>query len=236
MTSATFRHPGPLAIQVAQVDQMSGGRVEFGLGAGWYQAEHDAYGIPFPDTHMRFDILEEQLAIITGLWQTPLGDHFSHIGKHYTLTDSPALPKPVQQPGPPVLVGGKGARRTPALAAEYADEFNTPFLSYEEARDQFARTRTACEQIGRDPDDLVYSNALRLCVGRTDAEVRRRASAANRTLDDLHVNGLVGTPNEVVDQIGRYTELGSQRLDLQTLDVVDLDHIELVASEVMPQV
>jgi F420-dependent oxidoreductase-like protein len=236
MTSATFRHPGPLAIQVAQVDQMSGGRVEFGLGAGWYEAEHTAYGIPFPDVHERFDILEEQLAIITGLWETAEGDHFSHIGKHYTLTDSPALPQTVQQPRPPVLVGGKGTRRTPALAAEFADEFNLPFVSLAETRGLFDRTRTACERIGRDPDELVYSNALRLCCGVDDAEVRRRAAAANRDLEGLHVNGVVGTPDQVVDQIGRFAEAGTQRIYLQTLDVVDIDHIELVASEVLRQV
>ncbi len=236
MTSATFRHPGPLAIQVAQVDQMSGGRVEFGLGAGWYEAEHTAYGIPFPDLHERFDILEEQLAIITGLWETAEGDRFSHIGKHYTLTDSPALPQTVQQPRPPVLVGGKGTRRTPALAAEFADEFNLPFVSLAETRGLFDRTRTACERIGRDPDELVYSNALRLCCGVDDAEVRRRAAAANRDLEGMRVNGVVGTPDQVVDQIGRFAEAGTQRIYLQTLDVVDIDHIELVASEVLRQV
>ena len=235
MTSATFRHPGPLAIQVAQVDHMSGGRVEFGLGAGWYEAEHTAYGIPFPNIHARFDMLEEQLAIVTGLWETPPGELFSHVGKHYTLTDSPALPKTVQKPRPPVLVGGKGTRRTPALAAAFADEFNLPFVSLAETTALFDRARTACERIGRDPDDLVYSNALRLCCGVDDAEVRRRARAGNRDMAGLRENGLVGTPAELVDQIGRFAEAGSQRLYLQTLDVVDLDHLELVAHEVMRQ-
>ncbi len=235
MTSATFRHPGPLAIQVAQVDQMSGGRVEFGLGAGWYEAEHTAYGIAFPNTHERFDILEEQLSIITGLWETPLGEKFSHVGKHYTLTDSPALPKALQTPRPPVLVGGKGTRRTPALAAEFADEFNLPFVSLEQTRPLFDGARTACKRIGRNPDELVYSNALRLCCGVDDAQVRQRARDARRDMDGLQVNGLVGTPAQVVDRIGRFAEAGSQRLYLQTLDVVDLDHIELVANEVMRQ-
>src|SRR6188472_2383486 len=151
MTAATFRHPGPLAIQVAQVDQMSGGRVEFGIGAGWFAQEHAAYGIPFPDTRERFDRFEEQLAVITGLWATAEGDRFSHAGEHYTVTDSPALPKPVQQPRPPVLVGGKGKKRTPALAARYADEFNLPFVSEEVTSAQFGRVRKACAEIGRDP-------------------------------------------------------------------------------------
>jgi F420-dependent oxidoreductase-like protein len=236
MTSATFRHPGPLAIQVAQVDQMSGGRVELGIGAGWYEGEHTAYGIPFPDTKERFDIFEEQLAVITGLWETAPGDHFSHSGQHYTLTDSPALPKPVQQPRPPVLVGGKGKRRTPALAARYADEFNLPFVNLEVTSEQFGRVRTACEDIGRDPDALTYSNALVLCCGATEADVRRRAEAIGQDVDDLRATGLAGTPAEVVDRIGQYAERGAQRMYLQTLDLEDLDHLELVASEVMPQV
>jgi F420-dependent oxidoreductase-like protein len=236
MTSATFRHPGPLAIQVAQVDQMSGGRVELGIGAGWYEGEHTAYGIPFPDTKERFDIFEEQLAVITGLWETAPGDHFSHAGQHYTLTDSPALPKPVQQPRPPVLIGGKGKRRTPALAARYADEFNLPFVDLEFTSEQFGRVRTACEDIGRDPDALTYSNALVLCCGATEADVRRRADAIGQDVDDLRATGLAGTPAEVVDRIGQYAERGAQRMYLQTLDLEDLDHLELVASEVMPQV
>jgi alkanesulfonate monooxygenase len=235
MTSATFRHPGPLAIQVAQVDQMSGGRVELGIGAGWFEAEHQAYGIPFPDTVERFDVLEEQLAVITGLWGTAPGDRFSHAGEHYTVTDSPALPKPVQQPRPPVLIGGKGKRRTPALAARYADEFNLPFVSLEVTSAQFGRVRKACEDIGRDPDELVYSNALVLCVGADEAEVRRRAAAIGRDVDDLRDHGVAGTPGEVVDRIGRFAELGAQRIYLQTLDLDDLDHLALVAHEVAPQ-
>ena len=235
MTSVTFRHPGPLAIQVAQVDQMSGGRIELGLGAGWYEAEHSAYGIPFPDTPRRFDILEEQLAVITGMWATAEGEYFSHAGEHYTLTDSPALPKPVQRPRPPVLVGGKGKRRTPALAAEFADEFNLPFVSLEVTSAQLGRVRKACEDIGRDPDDLRYSNALVLCCGATEADVRRRAEAIGRDVDDLRATGLVGTPAEVVHRIGQFAELGSQRIYLQTLDLDDLDLVELVANEVMSQ-
>jgi len=237
MTSATFRFPGPLAIQVAQVDEMSGGRVELGLGAGWFEQEHLAYAIPFPDTPERFDRFEEQLAVITGLWATPEGDTFSHAGQHYSLTDSPALPKPAQRPGPPVIIGGKGKRRTPALAARYAAEFNLPFVSQEVTGAQIGRVRKACEDVGRDPEELVYSNALVLCCGADDAEVRRRADAIGRDVDDLRAEQhLVGTPAEIVDLIGQFAELGSQRFYLQTLDVDDLDHLELVASEVMPQV
>src|SRR5947199_4930860 len=149
VTSATFRHPGPLAISVAQVDVMSGGRIELGLGAGWFEAEHRAYGIPFPPTRERFDRLEEQLAIVTGLWTTPPGGHFDFHGTHYTVENSPALPKPVQSPKPPVIIGGHGAKRTPALAAKYADEFNVPFGSLEATRQMYERVAAACEAAGR---------------------------------------------------------------------------------------
>jgi F420-dependent oxidoreductase-like protein len=235
MTSATFRHPGPLAISVAQVDQMSGGRVELGIGAGWFEAEHSAYGIPFPGTGERFDRLEESLAVITGLWSTPVGKRFSFEGEHYRLSDSPALPKPVQSPRPPVLVGGKGRRRTPALAARYADEFNVPFEGLDETATIFGRVREACQSEGRDASSLVYSNALVLCCGVDEAELSRRAKAIGREVAELRENGLAGTPEEVVDKIGRYAEVGSQRIYLQVLDLADLDHLELVAERVLPQ-
>ncbi|MET8546114.1 LLM class F420-dependent oxidoreductase [Kitasatospora sp. NPDC004799] len=232
MTAATFRLPGVTAIQVAQVDAMSGGRVEFGLGAGWYEAEHAAYGIPFPKE--KFGRLEEQLAIITGLWNTALGDTFDFAGEYYTLTDSPALPKPAQE-RIPVLVGGLGPKRTPALAARFADEFNLPFASVEDTAAQFARVRAAVEQAGRSADELVHSNALVACVGRDDAEVARRAAAIGREVDELKQNGLAGTPDEVVEKIGRYAAVGSERIYLQILDLDDLDHLELIASRVAPQ-
>ena len=146
VSSATFRYPGPLAIAVAQADDMSGGRVELGLGAGWFEAEHAAYGIPFPATGERFDRLEEQLAVITGLWDTPVGTTFSFDGRYYPVTDSPGLPKPVQRPHPPIVVGGHGPRRTPRLAARYADEFNVGFSSVAETGAQFGRVREACQR------------------------------------------------------------------------------------------
>lgn len=235
MTSATFRHPGVLAIQVAQVDQMSRGRVELGLGAGWFEAEHSAYGIPFPDTGERFDRLEEQLAIITGLWATPMGETFTHVGRHHQLTDSPALPKP-DQARPPVIIGGTGLRRTPALAARYADEFNLPFVDLATTRSQFVNVRRACEAIGRDPESMTWSNALVVCCGQDEPEVRRRADAIGREVDELRSNGLAGSPDEVVDAIGRYAEAGAERIYLQVLDLSDLDHLELIAERVLPQV
>jgi F420-dependent oxidoreductase-like protein len=235
MTSATFRLPGPLAITVANVDQMSGGRVELGIGAGWFEAEHTAYGIPFPGTAERFDRFEEQLAVITGLWATPAGERFGFEGEHYRLAGSPALPKPVQGK-PPVLVGGLGKRRTPQLAARYADEFNLPFVDEQTTAAQFARVREACAAQQRDPGSLTLSNALVLCAGADEAEVARRAAAIGREPGELRANGLAGTPAEVVDKIGRYAELGAQRIYLQVLDLADLDQLRLVAAEVMPQV
>ncbi|MEU3839696.1 LLM class F420-dependent oxidoreductase [Streptomyces sp. NPDC028635] len=232
MTAATFRLPGVLAIQVAQVDQMSGGRVELGLGAGWFEEEHTAYGIPFPKE--KFGRLEEQLEIVTGLWETPQGATFDFHGTHYDLTGSPALPKPAQEKIP-VLVGGLGATRTPRLAARFADEFNVPFASVEDSERQFGRVRAAAEAIGRKADDLVYSNALVVCVGRDDAEVARRAAAIGREVDELKANGLAGTPAEVVDKIGRYAEIGASRVYLQVLDLDDLDHLELISSQVQSQ-
>ncbi|MER7703986.1 LLM class F420-dependent oxidoreductase [Kitasatospora sp. NPDC097605] len=232
MSAATFRLPGVLAIQVAQVDAMSGGRIEFGLGAGWFEQEHTAYGIPFPKE--RFGRLEEQLEIITGLWSTALGETFDFEGTYYRLSESPALPKPAQA-RIPVLVGGRGPTRTPALAARFADEFNLPFESVEDTAAQFGRVREAAERHGRRADDLVYSAALVVCAGRDDAEVARRAAAIGREVDVLKATGLAGTPDEVVEKIGRYAAAGSQRIYLQVLDLDDLDHLELIASRIAPQ-
>jgi len=233
MTSATFRLPGPLAISVANVDQMSGGRVELGIGAGWYEAEHTKYGIPFPGTRERFDRLEDNLAIITGLWASEGG--FSHDGHYYQVTDSPGLPKPTQAK-PPILIGGKGKTRTPALAAAYADEFNLPFVPLEQGLEQNERVRRACEAVGRDPSSMVFSSALVLCVGADEAEVTRRAKAIGHDEAELRADHLAGTVEEVVDKIGRYAESGQTRLYLQTLDLQDLDHLRLVAADVMPKV
>ncbi|MFF4497728.1 LLM class F420-dependent oxidoreductase [Streptomyces sp. NPDC001272] len=232
MTAGTFRLPGVLAIQVAQVDQMSGGRVELGLGAGWFEEEHKAYGIPFPAERMAR--LEEQLAVITGLWATEPGATFDFRGTHYQVEKSPALPKPAQAKVP-VLIGGHGARRTPRLAAKYADEFNMPFASVEDSRRQFARVREAAIEAGREPEEIVYSNALVVCVGKDDAEVARRAAAIGREVDELKANGLAGSPAEVVDKLGTYAAIGSSRVYLQVLDLDDLDHLELIAGKVMPQ-
>lgn len=236
VTAATFRHPGPLAIEVAQVDQMSGGRVEFGIGAGWYEAEHTAYGIPFPPLGERFERFAEQLEIVTGLWRTRAGERFSFQGKHYQLTDSPALPKPAQTPKPPVIVGGLGPRRTPALAARFADEFNIAFADIDAATAQFARVDEACRAIGRDATTMRRSVAKVVCVGKDDAEVARRAAAIGREPEELRANGFAGTTAEVVDKLGEWRRrTGVRTAYLQLLDLSDLDQIELIAGEVAPQ-
>lgn len=235
VTAATFRLPGPLAIAVAQVDQMSGGRVELGLGTGWNEAEHTAYGIPFPAVGERFDRLEEQLTIITGLWTTPVGETFSYAGSHYQLTDSPALPKPVQSPRPPVIVGGWGKTRTPELAARFADEFNAPFHSVDDFAAQVQAVTTACERAGRDPADLTWSAAVQTCVGADEAELARRAKAMGKDPAALRAGpAAAGTVGEVVDKLGAFVEAGAQRLYLQILDLSDLDHLRLLAADVAP--
>ncbi|MGH8960982.1 MAG: LLM class F420-dependent oxidoreductase [Jatrophihabitantaceae bacterium] len=231
VSPATFRHPGPLAVSVAQVDSMSGGRVELGLGAGWYEAEHTAYGIEFPDVRERFDRFAEQVQIIDGLLSTPVGSTYSFTGRHYRLADSPALPKPVQTPRPPIILGGGAKPRGAALAATYADEFNVGFdRAGTEAK--FDRVRAAAAETGR---ELVYSAAQVVCVGRDEAELKRRAAAIGREPAELREHGLAGTPAEVVTRIGEFSTMGAGRMYLQLLDLTDLDHLELVASAVLPQ-
>jgi F420-dependent oxidoreductase-like protein len=236
VTSATFRHPGPLAVSVAQVDEMSNGRVEFGIGAGWFEREHMAYAIPFPPLRERFARLTEQLEMITGLWTAPVGETFDYAGAHYAVNDSPALPKPVQRPHPPIIIGGTGANRTPSLAATFADEFNVPFAPMDTIKTQFERVREAVDAVGRPVDSMTYSAAFVVCAGRDDAEIGRRAAAIGREVDELRSNSpLVGTPNQIVDALGSFADIGVQRVYLQLLDLSDLEHLRLFAGEVNRQ-
>lgn len=236
VTSATFRHPGPLAISVAQVDAMSDGRVEFGIGAGWFGAEHRAYAIPFPDTRERFDRLTEQLEIITGMWATPAGTTFDYAGSQYSISGSPALPKPAQRPHPPIIIGGGGPKRTPALAARYAAEFNLAFPTLDFVPLQYGRVRAALSAVGRAADDIVYSAAFVVCAGRDAAQIAARADAIGRDVDELRDNSpLVGTPGEIVERLESFVAAGVQRVYLQVLDLADLDHLELFATQVIPQ-
>ncbi|WP_262013266.1 LLM class F420-dependent oxidoreductase [Micromonospora sp. Mcm103] len=238
VTSATFRLPGPLAVMVAQVDRMSGGRVELGIGAGWYEREHTAYGIPFPPVSERFDRLAEQLEIVTGLWRTPADETYSFTGEHYRLVDAPALPKPVQQPGPPVIVGGRGPKRTPELAARYADEFNMPFKSVAETAAAYERVREACDRAGRDASGrapLTLSAGIVVAIGRTDAEAQRRAAPLHVSSALPPEDPVVGSPAQLVDRIGEFAAIGATRVHLRLIDFDDLDHVELIAAEVLPR-
>jgi F420-dependent oxidoreductase-like protein len=234
VSSVTYRHPGILAIQVAQVDEMSGGRAELGLGTGWYQREHEAYGIPFPTK--RFGLLEEQLEIVTGLWSTPPGERYSFAGEHYSLTDSPALPKPVQS-RIPVIVGGGGPSKTPALAARFATEYNAGFVGdLPEVPGRLDRVRAACAAIGRDPEELVLSLAGTTAAASTTAQAARRADAIGRDLSELRTGGFAGTTDEVVDTISTLAELGIGRIYFQIMDLADLDQLDFFAREVIPRV
>jgi F420-dependent oxidoreductase-like protein len=233
VNSATFRLPGPLAVIVAQVDRMSGGRVELGMGAGWYEPEHTSYGIPFPPLGERFDRLAEQLAIVTGLWGTPDGERFSFDGKHHRLLDAPALPKPVQRPGPPVIVGGRGPKRTPELAARYADEFNMPFTSVAQTATAFERVRGVCERIGRDRP-LTLSAGIVVAIGRTDAEAQRRAAPLHVPSALPPEDPVVGSPAQLVQRIGELAAVGASRVHLRIIEMADLDHLDLIAGEVLP--
>jgi F420-dependent oxidoreductase-like protein len=232
VSAATFRLPGPLAISVAQVDAMSRGRITLGLGAGWAEQEHRAYGIPFPPPGERFERLEEQLAIITGMWRTPVGETFTFTGEHYQLVDCPALPKPVQHPYPPVIVGGTGSRRTPALAARFADEFNLPpFEGVAAAARAFARVRAVCETIGRDPTTLELSVTLTTVCGADQAEVDRRGAVSPVQLE---MADLAGEPDAVAEQLAAFRDVGATRAYLRLLDLRDLEHIDLLGVAVLP--
>ena len=233
VTPVTFRLPGPLAVAVAQVDAMSGGRVELGLGAGWFEEEHAAYGIPFPDK--RFDLLAEQLEIVTGLWATEAGGRYDYEGVHYQLSDSPALPKPVQSPRPPVIVGGRGPRRTPHLAARFADEYNAPFHPPEDVAALYARVDVACAAVGRDPASLKRSATVVVCCGRTDAEIAERMGRIHAVAPPAQ-RAMKVTPQQMVEVLEGYREAGAQRVYLRTFDLSDLDHLAVVAEEVLPGV
>ncbi|MGA2531160.1 MAG: LLM class F420-dependent oxidoreductase [Acidimicrobiales bacterium] len=229
MSSATFRLPGPLAVSIAQVDAMSGGRLEVGIGAGWYEREHRALAIPFPSVQDRFDRLEEQLEILHGLWASAQGERFDYEGRHYRIEDCPVVFQPVQQPHPPVILGGYGHKRTPALAARFATEFNMPGPGIGQVVEQFARVDRACLEIGRDPASLTRSVWLTVCIGRDEAEFRKRAAAIGRDPAALRQGAIAGIPAEATDSLERYREVGVSRVYLQFLDLEDADHLELAA-------
>ena len=232
VSPVTFRGPGLLAISVAQIDQMSAGRIELGIGAGWYEAEHLAYGFDFPDAPRRFDSLTDQLAILDGLWNTPIGETFSYAGTVHSVNDSPALPKPAQQPVP-IIIGGGGPTRTPALAARYASEYNVAFLPVEVFTERTQRVEAACAAIGRQRP-MRFSAALTVCAGGTEADVERRAAAIGRSPAELRRDGAAGSAGETAETIRRYVDAGAERVYLQVLDLSDLDHLDFIAGKVAP--
>jgi F420-dependent oxidoreductase-like protein len=232
VTPVTFRGPGHLAVSVAQADQMSGGRIELGIGAGWYEAEHIAYGFEFPETATRFDRLADQLAIIEGMWSTPIGETFSYKGKVHSVLHSPGLPKPVQRPLP-IIMGGGGRTRTPALSARYASEYNVAFAPVEAFVERKQRVEDACAAINRERP-IRYSLAIVVCAGASETDVARRAAAIGRDLDDLRENGATGSAEEAAAKIRTFIDAGAERIYLQILDLSDLDHLDFLANEVAP--
>jgi len=232
VTPVTFRHVGSFAIQAAQVDAMSSGRIEIGFGAGWYDAEHAATAIPFPDLGERFDYLEEAADILTGMWETPVGELYSYQGSHLSIVDSPALPKPAQSPMP-FIVGGRGKLRTPRLVARIGSEWNLPFSSVGDFKAAADNVRAVCADEGRDPNELVYSAAQVLCIGADEAEFEQRAAKIGREPAELRENGVAGLPHEVEARINDFREPGCERLYLQFLDIADLAHLDLIAATVL---
>ena len=229
-----FYQPGPLAISVAQVDAMSGGRIDFGVGTGWFEAEHHAYGLEFPPIANRFDRLEEALEQIHGLWTTPEGATFNHDGEYHSFKESPGLPKPAQRPHPPIIIGGRGAKRTPALVARYASDFNLPFTPLDEVAGALERVEQACAVVNRNPAEIVKSTTMVLCLGANEAEVKRRAAAIGREPDELRSAGAAGTTAEVIEKLASFGRLGIQRAYLQVLDLGDLHHISQAGADLIP--
>lgn len=236
VSPVTFRHPGVLAKIVATVDEMSGGRVELGLGAGWNEGEHAHHGLAFPPIDVRAEMLEEQLAVIRGLWQEP--DGWSYAGRQYAVPASLFRPRPVQQPAPPIIVGGEGSPRSMRIAVAHADEFNVTSSTPERVAERFARLDAVARAAGRDPASIARSAMVGTLVGRDAAEVERRAAAV---LDQLGLadagvawfearrpRWIYGTPDEARAMARRYADAGVQRLVLQDFLPWDLEMVDLL--------
>jgi F420-dependent oxidoreductase-like protein len=239
VSPATFRHPSNLAKLVATADQVSGGRVELGLGAGWHEREHEAYGFPFPPTRVRMDMLEEQLQVVLGNW----GDGpFSFDGSHYQLRELDALPKPVQKPHPPLIMGGYAGPRSASLAARYADEYNTAFPSFDDVRERRDRVLVACEAAGREP--IPFSVMGPVVVASDEAamldRLRRVCSLADLDAEQVRADPpagwYVGTVDEVAEQLTALRDAGVSRLMCQHLLHDDLETVALLGRELAPRV
>jgi F420-dependent oxidoreductase-like protein len=241
VSPATFRHPSVLAKSAVTVDHVSDGRVELGIGAGWHEAEHRAYGFPFGPLRTRMDVMAEQMEIVA---RSFADEPFSFSGEHYAIEDLDAQPKPVQRPRPPIIVGGSGGPRSLALTARWGDEYNTFGASTEDVR----RRRTAFEEAwsdaGRDAAALRFSAMVVVLVGRDEAEVRDRVarlaewegSSESDVRDSLRDRGAVGTVDEVAERLRALEAAGAQRVMLQHLLHDDLDAVELIGRELIPQV
>jgi F420-dependent oxidoreductase-like protein len=239
VSPATFRHPSELGKVACTADHVSRGRIELGLGAGWNEREHEAYGIAFPDTRTRIQIFAEQLEIIHRQWTE---DSFSFSGTHYTLEDCRALPRPVQRPRPPIIVGGAAKPGTVVPAARFADEYNTTYATPDECRERRARVTAACEDIDRDPASMTFSIMTGLVVGSDRSELLERARRAMQRslaigdpsgwlLEKASEGWIVGLVDEVREQLRALTDAGVERFFLQHLDHTDTDTVELIGAE-----
>jgi F420-dependent oxidoreductase-like protein len=238
VSPATFRHPSVLAKSVVTADHISRGRVEVGIGTGWLEAEHIAYGFPFPQIGTRMDRLAEQLEIITRSWAP---GPFSFHGEHWQVEDLDALPKPVQRPHPPLIMGGSAGPRSAALAARFAGEYNVVHVDPPTAAMRRARLDEACRATGRDPSTLTFSLMNGFVIGADEAALRdhgRRIAEWQGTTDDLDSlaeRWIVGTPERFVARLREYADAGVERVMLQHHLYRDLRPLELVAAEVMPE-
>lgn len=240
VSPATFRHPSELAKLVVTADHASGGRVELGLGAGWHEREHEAYGFPFADVRTRVDVLEEQLQIVLGNWSE--SGPFSFDGEHYRLRDLDAQPKPVQRPHPPLIIGGSGGRRSVRLAARYADEYNTPFPTLDDVRARRDAVERACQEAGRDP--LPLSVMTGLVVGSDAGELRRRADRLGERIgmdgaqlvSDPPPAWIVGTVDQAIERLAELRAAGVSRVMCQHLLHDDLDVVALIGERLAPAV
>lgn len=244
VSPVTFRHPSVLAKSVVTVDHASDGRVELGMGAGWFEREHRAFGFPFPPPDERMDILAEQVEIVHRLWDRD-EDEVSFQGTHYRLEACPALPKPLQDPHPPLIIGGGAGPRSAALAARWADEYDVVFVDPATARQRHARVSAACEAIDRDPGDVRFSLLTRVVVGANEQEVKRRAAALIDRLDEqgdvqafidgMRANMTVGTVEEVLERLEEYAGAGVERVFMQHLVHDDLETVALIGRELIPE-
>jgi F420-dependent oxidoreductase-like protein len=241
VSPVTFRSPSLVANAAVTVDHVSGGRVELGLGAGWYEMEHEAFGFPFPPLGARMSMLEEQLEIITRQWTE---DEFSFEGRHYRLDRCPALPKPLQRPRPPIVVGGSGMPRTVAAAVRYADEYNMLDATPQGCRALRRTLDEACERAGRDPSTLVLSLMTTCVVGSGEPDLHRRVQAVARlwgydgspadVLDAHRDEWIAGTIEQAAARLNELQEAGLGRAMLRSVDHADLEMIELLGRELAP--